>query len=139
VKKMADIQSKMRAFLREEFIIQLLFGCLMVIFPVIMMVVYGFNVSLLTTVISGGLLIVWTFRYLRLRADKDISSKIASRLYEAFIIQLAFGVLMLLVPVITMILYGFNFNLLMTAISGGLLIFYSIRTLIMKGNLTARL
>jgi membrane protein implicated in regulation of membrane protease activity len=143
-----DIKSELRAFLNEQFIIQLIFGLAMLVFPVIMMIIYGFNVSLITTAISGGLLIVYTFRYLRFRtalikgleqSDKDISSKLATRLNETFIIQLVFGVLMLLVPVITMVLYGFNLNLLMTAISGGLLIFYSLRTLRMKGTLTNRL
>jgi membrane protein implicated in regulation of membrane protease activity len=143
-----DIKSELRAFLNEQFIIQLIFGLAMLVFPLIMMIIYGFNVSLITTAISGGLLIVYTFRYLRFRtalikgleqSDKDISSKLATRLNETFIIQLVFGVLMLLVPVITMVLYGFNLNLLMTAISGGLLIFYSLRTLRMKGTLTNRL
>jgi len=143
-----DIKSELCAFLNEQFIIQLIFGLAMLVFPLIMMIIYGFNVSLITTAISGGLLIVYTFRYLRFRtalikgleqSDKDISSKLATRLNETFIIQLVFGVLMLLVPVITMVLYGFNLNLLMTAISGGLLIFYSLRTLRMKGTLTNRL
>lgn len=133
-----DIKSDLHAFLNEEFIVQLIFGVLMLAFPLIMMIIYGFNVSLLSTAISGGLLIFFTFRYLRL-SDQDISTKFTAKLNEAFIIQLIFGALMLLAPVITMILYGFNFNLLTTAISGGLLIFYSIRTLRMKGNFTARL
>jgi hypothetical protein len=136
-----DIKSELRAFLNEEFIVQLLFGCLMVVFPAIMIFIYGFNVSLLTTAISGALLIFYTIRFLRLRAalleslqksEKDMPTKLATRLNETFIIQLVFGALMLLAPLITMILYGFNFSLLMTAISGGLLIFYSIRTLLMK-------
>lgn len=119
----------------------------MVIFPVIMMIISGFNVSLLSTAISGGLLIVYTFRYLRLRialpeslqkSEKDVPVKLASRLNETFIIQLILGAIMVLASVITMILYGFDFNLLVTAISGGLLIFYSLRTLLIKGNLTER-
>ncbi len=143
-----DIKSDLRAFLNEQFFVQLIFGLLMLIFPAIMMIIYGFNVSLLTTAISGALLIIYTFRFSRLRtalieglqkAEKDIPVKLATRLTEAFVVQLIFGALMLLAPLITMLLYSFNFNLLMTAISGGLLIFYSIRTYRMKGNLTARI
>jgi len=133
-----DIKSEIGARLNETFLVQLIFGILMVVVPIIMMVaVYGFDFNMLFSIISGALLIFYTFRvyYVRLnlmdlaeKASKDLNEEIKTRVNETFLVQLIFGILMVVVPIIMMVaVYGFDFNMLFSVISGGLLIFYAFR------------
>lgn len=132
------IKLEIEARLNETFIVQLFFGILMVVVPIIMMIaVYGFDFNLLFSIISGALLIFYAFRVYNVRlnlmnlaekSDKDLNNIMKARVNETFIVQLIFGILMVVVPIILMIaMYGFDYNLLFSVISGGLLIFYAFR------------
>ena len=132
-----DIKIEMRSKLNENNIIQLIFGAAMVIAPAIMMIIYGFDMNYLFTIISGALLLIYTVRFYFVKAnlidkitnpEKDFHREVEKRLNETFIIQLIFGAVMVIAPIIMMLgIYGFDLNLLLTIISGALLIIYTIR------------
>ncbi len=133
-----SIKVEMNARLDETFIVQLIFGALIVVLTVVMMIgTYTFDFNLLFSIISGVLLIVYAIRYYRVKANlivriensgKDACDETQARLNETFIVQLIFGVAMVVVPIIMMVaVYGFDFNLLFSIISGALLIFYTFR------------
>ncbi|MHA1131613.1 MAG: hypothetical protein ACTSQQ_12500, partial [Candidatus Helarchaeota archaeon] len=56
----------------------------------------------------------------------EYDQKAAVKINETFIIQLIFGCAMVGAALITLLSYGFDMNILMTLISGGMLIAYSI-------------
>ena len=145
-----DLKVKMNVRLNETFIVQLIFGVAMIIVPIVMMImVYGFDFNLLFSIISGALLIVYSVRFYYVKinlldqvekSEKDFHIKARARLNETFIVQLIFGVAMIIVPIVMMIMvYGFNFNLLISIISGALLIVYSFRFYYVKTDLIDRI
>ncbi|MHA1651686.1 MAG: hypothetical protein ACTSYB_15955 [Candidatus Helarchaeota archaeon] len=127
------IELKLR--MNETFIIQLIFGAAMVIAGLFNIILYGFDMNFIMTAISGILLLIYSIRYYQVRSyvvglgekgDSTFKTELHIKLNETFIIQLIFGVAMVIAPLIMMFSYGFDMNLIMTIISGGLLIIYSI-------------
>jgi len=145
-----DIKIELRLRLNEAFIVQIFFGALMLIIPIIQMLSSGvFDFSLLSTLISGALLIFYSFRFYYvksnlvdkvLKAEQDVYKKLTFRLNEVFIVQLIFGALMIIIPIIQILSSGvfYNISLLSTIISGALLIIYSFRFYYVKDNLIER-
>jgi drug/metabolite transporter (DMT)-like permease len=128
-------REKLNARMNETFIVQVIFGAAMAIMGIITMINYGFDYNSLMTIISGALLLIYSIYYYRMRlnlkelgekGDTDYDQVASAKLNETFLVQLIFGCAMVGAALVTMISYGFDTNILMTLISGGLLIVYSI-------------
>ncbi|MHA1264309.1 MAG: hypothetical protein ACTSRS_03660 [Candidatus Helarchaeota archaeon] len=133
-----NIKTKIFARINETFIVQLIFGIVMIVVPIIMMFgIYGFDLNMLFNIVSGALLIVYAFRTYHIRnkvneqlqdLGKDSQTFLHARVNETVIVQLIFGIAMIVVPIIMMVsVYGFDLNLLISTISGALLIYYALR------------
>ncbi len=131
----ADFHSDLNSRLTETFIIQIIFGVAMVVAGLFTIVSTGFDISIIMTLISGGLLIAYSLYFyakvqtylakLGEKGDQEYNNKVRIKLNETFIIQLIFGVAMVVVG-LYLLITGFDLNVLMTIISGALLIVYSI-------------
>ncbi|MHA1276100.1 MAG: hypothetical protein ACTSQI_00315 [Candidatus Helarchaeota archaeon] len=126
---------KLNARMNETFIIQVIFGAAMAIVGVINLIQLGLDYSFIMTIVSGVLLLVYSVYYYRMRLQlkelgekgtTEYDQKAAVKINETFIIQLIFGCAMVGAALITLLSYGFDMNILMTLISGGMLIAYSI-------------
>lgn len=131
-----NLSNEINTRMTEAFIVQMIFGIAMTVIGLVYMFISGFNLNMLMTIISGALLIGYSIYYylkirtnlqeIALKGETDYKNLVKSKLNETFIIQLIFGVAMVIIPLIMMISSGFNLNLLTTLISGGLLVVYSI-------------
>ena len=130
-----DFRDELKTRMNETLIMQLIFGVAMVLAAVASMILSGifFDMNVIMTIVSGGLLIAYSIYYYRVRtnlmAEKDeneFDKKVRAKLNETFILQLIFGVAMVAAGGVAMIATGFDFNMLLTMISGGLLIAYAI-------------
>ncbi|MFX1294683.1 MAG: hypothetical protein ACFFD2_07495 [Promethearchaeota archaeon] len=130
-----DYSAELNIQMNETFIIQMIFGAVMAVAGLIGLITIAIDINSIMVTISGFLLIVYSLVFyirkknlmiLGEKGAEDFDIEVRAKVKETFIIQLIFGIAMVVAPLITMISYGFNMNLLMTVISGALLIVYSI-------------
>lgn len=130
-----NFYNELNTRMNETFVMQLIFGVAMVVAALVSIIIYGFNLSIITTLISGALLIVYSIYYYKIRinlkelgkkGDKSFEKKASSKLNETFTIQIIFGVAMIIAALVSITTYGFDVNIIMTLISGGFLVVYSI-------------
>jgi hypothetical protein len=134
-----DIKDELKAQFSQIEMFQVIFGMILIAASVILMVIFGASAAYIYVLLTGISLVIYTIRSFLIQTNlmdqlnkgaKDVHLEVKARLNETFIIQIIFGIAMVLVPVIMMLtIYGFNLNLLMSIISGGLLLFYAIRYL----------
>jgi hypothetical protein len=134
-----DIKDELKAQFSQIEMFQVIFGIIVIAASVILMVIFGATAAYIYVLLTGISLVIYTIRSYLIQTNlmdqlnkgaKDVHLEVKARLNETFIIQIIFGIAMVLVPVIMMLtIYGFNLNLLMSIISGGLLLFYAIRYL----------
>jgi hypothetical protein len=134
-----DIKDELKAQFSQIEMFQVIFGMILIAASVILMVIFGATAAYIYVLLTGISLVIYTIRSYLIQTNlmdqlnkgaKDVHLEVKARLNETFIIQIIFGIAMVLVPVIMMLtIYGFNLNLLMSIISGGLLLFYAIRYL----------
>jgi hypothetical protein len=134
-----DIKDELKAQFSQIEMFQVIFGMILIAASVILMVIFGASAAYIYVLLTGISLVIYTIRSFLIQTNlmdqlnkgaKDVHLEVKARLNETFIIQIIFGIAMVVVPVIMMLtIYGFNLNLLMSIISGGLLLFYAIRYL----------
>jgi len=126
----------------------------MIITPIITIIASGeFDISLLFTLISGALLIFYSFRFYYVKinlinAEQNMSDnihfKLKARLNEAFFFQIIFGIVLVLFPISLRGAEGASIDtiiwifLIPISLIGNLLILYSYRFYSVKERLIQR-
>jgi len=134
-----DIKDELNAQFNQIEMFQIIFGMILIAASAVLIVFFGVSAAYIYVLLTGVSLVIYTIRSYLIQTNlinqlnksaKDVHLELKARLNETFIIQIIFGIAMVVVPLIMMLtIYGFNLNLLFSIISGGLLLFYAIRYL----------